>query len=203
MISIDIQNKLVDKYISYISHVCTNNKVSHSYLIELNDIENDFHFIISFVKMILFSCSYRDIESMDNSVFNLIDHNKYPDFRIIEPDGTYIKKNQLIDLQMDFNNKSLFDNKRIYVIKYADRLNLSASNTILKFLEEPVSDIIAILVTENRFKILETIQSRCQILSLKNDNINFDKSISSELVNIFISPVLFFKKYNYFLNNSF
>ena len=201
MISIDIQNKLVDKYISYISHVCTNNKVSHSYLIELNDIENEFHFIISFVKMILFSCSYRDIESMDNSVFNLIDHNKYPDFRIIEPDGTYIKKNQLIDLQMDFNNKSLFDNKRIYVIKYADRLNLSASNTILKFLEEPVSDIIAILVTENRFKILETIQSRCQILSLKNDNINFDKSISSELVNIFISPVLFFKKYNYFLNN--
>lgn len=203
MISIDIQNKLVDKYISYIDHVCTSKKVSHSYMIELNDCEKDFHFVISFVKMILFSCSYRDIESMDNSVFELIDHNNYPDFRIIEPDGSYIKKNQLLDLQIDFNNKSLFDNKRIYVIKYADRLNLSSSNTILKFLEEPAPDIIAILVTENRFKILETIQSRCQILSLKSDNINFDESIPSELVNIFTSPVLFFKKYNYFLKKYF
>ena len=95
MISMNIQNQLVDKYISYINHVCTNNKVSHSYLIELNDCEKDFHFVISFVKMILFSCSFRDIESMDNFVFNLIDHNNYPDFRIIEPDGTFIKKNKL------------------------------------------------------------------------------------------------------------
>ena len=38
---------------------------------------------------------------------------------------------------------------------------------------------------------------------MKNDNICFDESIPSELVNIFISPVLFFKKYNYFLNNYF
>ena len=203
MISNDVQNKLVDNFISYTSHVCTNNKVSHSYLIELNDCEKDFHYVISFVKMILFSCTYRDIDSMDKLVVDLIDHNNYPDFRIIEPDGSYIKKNQLIDLQNDFSNKSLFDNKRIYVIKYADQLNLSASNTILKFLEEPAPDIVAILVTENRFKIIETIQSRCQILSLKNDNICFDEAIPSELVNIFISPVLFFKKYNYFLNNYF
>ena len=198
MISNDVQNKLVDNFIFYTSHVCTNNKVSHSYLIELNDCEKDFHYVISFVKMILFSCTYRDIDSMDKLVVDLIDHNNYPDFRIIEPDGSYIKKNQLIDLQNDFSNKSLFDNKRIYVIKYADRLNLSASNTILKFLEEPAPDIVAILVTENRFKIIETIQSRCQILSLKNDNICFDESIPSELINIFISPVLFFQKYNYF-----
>lgn len=203
MISINNQNKLVDKYISYINHICTNNKVSHSYLIELNDCEEDFHFVIRFVKMILFSCNYNDIDTMDNSVFDLIDRNNYPDFRIIEPEGAFIKKNQLIDLQNDFSNKSLFGNKRIYVIKYADRLNLSSSNTILKFLEEPAPDIVAILVTENRFKLLETIQSRCQILSLKNEKINFDESIPFELVNIFIYPLDFFKKNNYFLKNYF
>jgi len=199
----DIQNIPVENYVSYIDYVCLNNKVSHAYLIELNDCEKEFSFVTSFVKMILFPCTFHEVKSTDNYVFNLIDKNNYPDFRIIEPDGSSIKKNQLIDLQIDFNNKSLFDNKRIYVIKYADKLNISASNTILKFLEEPEKDIVAILVTENRFKILDTIQSRCQILSLKSSSISLEEDFSSDLVNIFISPNLFFKKYNFYLNNYF
>ena len=49
-------------------------------------------------------------------------------------------------------------------------MNLQASNSILKFLEEPVDNIIAILVTNNINKVLTTIVSRCQVISLNKNN---------------------------------
>ena len=54
----DIQNIPVENYVSYIDSVCLNNKVSHAYLIELNDCEKEFSFVTSFVKMILFPCAF-------------------------------------------------------------------------------------------------------------------------------------------------
>ena len=54
----------------------------------------------------------------------------------------------------------------IYVIFEADKLNSSSANTILKFLEEPEQGIIAFLVTKNRYQVIDTLVSRCQILSL-------------------------------------
>ena len=40
---------------------------------------------------------------------------------------------------------------------------------MLKFLEEPEDDIVAILVTDSRYDLLDTIISRCQVLSLINN----------------------------------
>ena len=48
-------------------------------------------------------------------------------------------------------------------------LNVSSSNTLLKFLEEPEDGIVAILVTDSRYDLLNTIVSRCQVLTLKNN----------------------------------
>ena len=52
-------------------------------------------------------------------------------------------------------------------------MNSQASNSILKFLEEPVTNVIAILVTNNVYQLLDTIISRCQVISLKK---NIDKN---------------------------
>ena len=52
------------------------------------------------------------------------------------------------------------------------KMNKQASNSLLKFLEEPVEGIIAILITNNFNKILSTIVSRCQIVRL-NHTINY------------------------------
>ena len=43
-------------------------------------------------------------------------------------------------------------------------MNASAANSLLKFLEEPPGDFLAILETDSIGRILPTIQSRCQIL---------------------------------------
>ena len=80
-------------------------------------------------------------------------------------------------------------------------MNLFASNTLLKFLEEPVDDVIAILLTTNRYKIIDTVLSRCQILTIGTDR--FD-SVFNENMNKLITYVLngnrLFTNYNEILS---
>ena len=183
-------------YIDYINKIIENNKVSHAYLIEINDYDIDKKYIFDFIKMILCNISYEKLEKDNNNIINLIDNNDYPDIKIIEPEGSTIKKSQMIDLQKDYSNKSLLDGKRIYVVKEADKLNPASANTILKFLEEPEEDIIAILLTTNRYKIIETILSRCQILTLKENSIPIIEDDVFDLLKCVVYPSEFFIKYN-------
>lgn len=82
------------------------------------------------------------------------------------------KKRTTSKSSKEFTTKALIGNKRVYIIKQADRLNKSAANSILKFLEEPDNNIIAILITDNIYSVLTTIRSRCQILRLKSTDIS-------------------------------
>lgn len=160
-------------FVFQVDKIVQSNMISHAYIIQVKNYEEDFLLVKLFVKAIL--CNEKkkvnDIHSCNLcNVCNLIDSDNYPDLYIIEPDGKEIKKSQLLGLQKEFQNKSLLDNKRIYILKEADKLNESAANTILKFLEEPSENIIAILVTTNRYKMLETVLSRCQVLSIDSEN---------------------------------
>ena len=194
-------SKIKQNFINSINKIIMNHKVSHSYLIEVNDYDNDMVYIYHFIKMILCNIPYEEISSSDNPIISLIDHDNYPDIKIIEPDGAFIKKNQLLDLQKEYSNKSLLDGKRIYIIKNAERLNSSSANTMLKFLEEPEEDIIAILVTDNRYHVIETILSRCQTLTLKEDYYQFTCEDSIlDFLKCIIHPNVFFLRYNYYIN---
>ena len=163
--------EIANKYIE-------NKKISHAYLIEISDYEKDFSDVLDFVKMILCNCSREELKNDKSNIGNLIDNKNYPDLKIVEPDGQWIKKNQLLEVMDEFQNKSL---------------NLEAANTILKFLEEPEDNIIAILLTKNRFQVIETILSRCQILTLNNTNFNCEVSFNSRelLKKIFGSENIF------------
>ena len=187
-------------YIDYINKIIKNNKVSHAYLIELNNYEDDMKYIFDFIKMIICNIEYSELDK-ENNIIRLIDDNNYPDIKIIEPDGATIKKGQMIDLQKDYSNKSLLDGKRIYVVKEADKLNPASANTILKFLEEPEEDIIAILLTQNRYKILETILSRCQILTIKENSMPIIEEDLYDLLKCVINPNDFYIKYSSIVND--
>lgn len=187
-------------YIDYINKIIKNNKVSHAYLIELNNYEDDMEYIFDFIKMIICNIEYSKLDK-ENNIIRLIDDNNYPDIKIIEPDGATIKKGQMIDLQRDYSNKSLLDGKRIYVVKEADKLNPASANTILKFLEEPEEDIIAILLTQNRYKILETILSRCQILTIKENSMPIIEDDLYDLLKCVINPNDFYIKYSSIVND--
>ena len=104
----------------------------------------------------------------------MINDKCYPEIKIINPDGLWIKKEQLDEIQKEFSTKAVFGTKKIYIINEADKMNSSAANSILKFLEEPVPNIIAILVTNNIYQLLDTIISRCQVISLRKNKLNFE-----------------------------
>lgn len=146
-----------------------NNKLSHAYLIETNNYEEKDDLILNFIKEIFSNIYIKNGHAHDiTNIHTLIDNNTFSDFIIIEPDGAWIKKDQILELQEKFKTTSYMGGPRIYWIKQADKLNKQASNSLLKFLEEPDGNIIAILEVCNRSQILETLLSRCRVYSLNN-----------------------------------
>ena len=154
--------KLMDKIIK-------NNTVSHAYLIDTNNYQYKDELVLEFVKALLCK-EHTFLNECHSSICDRIEKNIYSEFKLIEPDGMWIKKEQLLDLQKEFKYKSVESNRKVYVIKNAERMNASSSNTILKFLEEPEENIIAILVSDNIHQLLDTIVSRCQIITLANQD---------------------------------
>ena len=60
--------------------------------------------------------------------------------------------------------KSFEGGHKIVIIWMADKLNIAASNKLLKLLEEPTDKTVFILISENEEDIIQTIRSRCQVL---------------------------------------
>ncbi len=193
-----------DNYIKLIDNIISNNRVSHAYLVEVNNYEEDLKYIYDFIKMILCNISYEELKKNEEKIIHLIDEGNYPDITVISSDTGVINKSLIIDLQKEYSNKSLLGGKRIYIIKEAEKLNGYSANTILKFLEEPEEDIIAFLVTDSRYHVLETILSRCQVLSLKDENKSyyFDNNFI-DFFDCIINPNSFFIKYNHYMNDVF
>lgn len=148
------------------------NKLSHAYLIESNGYSKKIEFALSFAKYLLCPNHHLTIPNEYCNICSKEDINNILDIKIIKPDGMWIKKSQLENLQEEFGKKAIDGNKKIYIITDADKLNASSANSILKFLEEPEEGIIAILLVDNLYQVLPTIVSRCQIIHLKNDIIN-------------------------------
>ena len=145
-------------------------RYSHAYLFELNGYSKGFDLARAFAKFLLCPNNYSNCENCNGcSQCTKIDTNNFLEFKIIDTDGQWIKKEQLEELQREFMNKSIVGNKKVYIINHAEKLNASSSNSILKFIEEPPEGIIAILLTDNMYQLLNTIISRCQIISFKKN----------------------------------
>ncbi|MBH9968567.1 DNA polymerase III subunit delta' [[Bacillus] enclensis] len=96
-----------------------------------------------------------------------VNHGNHPDLHLVEPDGLSIKKEQIKSLQEEFSKTGVESKKKIYIIVHSDKMTANAANSLLKFLEEPLADATAILITENIHRMLPTILSRCQTISFK------------------------------------
>ena len=149
-----------------------NNKLSHAYLFDSNGNSDVYDIVLSFTKMIITSNIANETEK--NNICMRIDDGNYVDVKVIEPDGMWIKKDQLLDLQSEFSKKSIEGSKKVYIIKSADKMNIQTANSILKFLEEPIDEIIAILVVDNINLMLPTIISRCQVIKLNKKPLSLD-----------------------------
>lgn len=153
-----------------------NNMLSHAYLIDDNDSGESLNIVKSFIKAILCDYDHTEIDKCGCQSCRLIDNDSYPEIKIINPDGMYIKKGQLLELQQEFSRAPVYGKKRIYIICECEKMRVEAANAILKFLEEPNNDIIAFLITNSFDNVISTIVSRCQIIKLNNSKNNIKEN---------------------------
>ncbi|MFC7441262.1 DNA polymerase III subunit delta' [Laceyella putida] len=91
-----------------------------------------------------------------------IAHGNHPDVVMIKPDGNVIKIAQVRELQTKFKYSARQGFTRVAILEQADKMRDETANSLLKFIEEPASPMMVILITENLSDLLPTIQSRCQ-----------------------------------------
>lgn len=151
--------------------ITTKKKVGHAFLFNVDD-SYDTSLAINFIKEILKNdVANADTDDSQYEKFSYqLDNNIFPDLMIIKSFDKVIKKEQILNIKSEMKEKSINSGKQFYIIEYAENLNLSSANALLKFLEEPDDEIIAILVTKNINKVISTIVSRCQIVNLNHYN---------------------------------
>ena len=74
----------------------------------------------------------------------------------------YISIDDIRDLSKRFSLSSTDNSYKVCIVDTTEDLNISASNSLLKILEEPPNKTLFILVSNNQQAILPTILSRCQ-----------------------------------------
>lgn len=151
--------------------ITTKKKVGHAFLFNVDD-SYDTSLAINFIKEILKN-DVVDADTGDSQYEKFsyqLDNNTFPDLMIIKSFDKVIKKEQILNIKSEMKEKSINSGKQFYIIEYAENLNSSSANALLKFLEEPDDEIIAILVTKNINKVISTIVSRCQIVNLNHYN---------------------------------
>lgn len=114
-----------------------------------------------------------------------IQGGNHPDVHIIVPDGASLKIDQIRALQKEMTMRAVEAGRKVYILQHVDRMTTQAANSLLKFLEEPPSGVVAILLTENSHSVLPTILSRCQILPFSPLSVD---SIAKQLVAEGIAP---------------
>lgn len=139
-------------------------RLAHAYLFE-GDNGTGKHEMSTWLAKTIF-CENRQANEPCYQCINClrIEMNEHPNVQTISPDGQSIKVNQIRQLQAEFSKSGFERRHQVFIIQQAEKMNPSAANSLLKFLEEPPGSFLAILETDSVGRILPTIQSRCQIV---------------------------------------
>lgn len=101
-----------------------------------------------------------------------IESNAFNDLLILDGSESLIKKEDILKLQEQFSKTALEKmGKKFYILNEIDNASASALNSLLKFLEEPSGDsTYAILMSTHPERLLDTIISRCQLLTFNTSD---------------------------------
>ena len=143
-------------FIEYLELCVREKKLSHAFLVETNNQEELLNKIYNLLKH-------------ENLVAKLkIENNT--DIAVIEPENNIIDKDKILNIQNKFLTMSFNNTLKVYFIKSAEKMNLSASNKLLKFLEEPNENIIGILFTKTNMDDPEIQEITDNLKKLINNN---------------------------------
>jgi DNA polymerase-3 subunit delta' len=98
-----------------------------------------------------------------------IENMQHPDLSVLQADriGGILRVEQVRELQRSLSLAPYQSRYRIAILLRFEEANPSASNALLKTLEEPPPHVVLILTTESGERLLPTIVSRCEMLRLR------------------------------------
>jgi len=169
----DLQMKQPD-IINFLTKSLQDDRLVHAYLFFGGNHSEKIATAKYFAKLVL---------GNDEVTANLVDNNEHANVITIRPDGKNIKKEQIVFLKTEISKKSIENKSKIYVIDGADKMSISAANSLLKFLEEPAPNIHIILIAQSKEVLLPTITSRTVNLNFKGQAAA-DFEVSSEMMDI-------------------
>jgi len=178
--------------INYLQTVIKNKRLNHAYLFYGADGLGKSLMAENFIKSIYCTVS---TERPCNSCPSCrqINQHSYSDIIYIDkPEG---KKNisveQIREAKIKIQRSSFLGSYKIVLIPQAHTLSLSASNSLLKILEEPTSQTIFILTTSKLTNIPATILSRVQTIKfLPVADVEIDKYLKNQDINRQLSKEL-------------
>lgn len=105
-----------------------------------------------------------------------IERNEHPDVKIIlreirdpnfkkESKSQFIRIEQMRQMSSEAQFRPYIGRRRVFLIDEAEWLREDAASSILKTLEEPPDTSLLVLITSKPYALLETIRSRCLLLS--------------------------------------
>ncbi len=121
---------------------------------------------------------------------HLADVGTHPDItRVSALDGKkFLSVAQIRELRANAFVKAHQASHRVFIIEDAHRMNEQAQNALLKVLEEPPASVVFILLVQSKTMLLDTIISRCVLLSLLAEK--SDDNPHLEAANKFIDLLL-------------
>ncbi|MGC9518338.1 MAG: DNA polymerase III subunit delta' [Desulfuromonadaceae bacterium] len=142
-------------------HAFTHNKLAHAYL--FSGIEGIGKRLMALALARLIFC----LEGTGCGHCNpcrRIDHNNHPDLHLLEPEGQFIKIEQIRTLQKNLSFRPLEAPRHFVLMDQAERMHPGAANALLKTLEEPPDNTIFVLLSAHPDALPDTVRSRCQTL---------------------------------------
>lgn len=157
------------KVVQLLENSLKKDRLSHAYLFEGEQGTKKFDTAIYFAQMLL--CKEEENKPcLVCKNCKRIKQGIHPNVYVVEPQNNTIRKQQIQDLQTEFAKTGVEPGKKVYIIKDIDTINISAANSLLKFLEEPYPGIHGILTTNNISRMLPTIVSRSQVVQFSSLN---------------------------------
>lgn len=147
--------------IEQLQTIVNEQKLSHAYLMEGIQRGELKSLALTFASLIL--CH-------DDTCRARVSQHNYADFFWLETDEQTIKKEMIEEILHRMNQKPIEGEFKVYVIVDFDKVTVQGENSILKFLEEPPPNTIALLLTTRPNEILPTIHSRCQHLTVESED---------------------------------
>ncbi len=180
-----------DEDFSSLLNQLLNNQLSNSLLLIGNKGIGKYYFAIQIIEELI----KKNIASnLTNHHLSLIKNNSHPNIILVQKEidektkklRNFITIEQIRKLNQFSLKTSVVENiPKFIIIDSADHMNVNASNSLLKILEEPKINTYFFLISHQPSLLLPTIKSRCLKVNLPNHNYdNFSNIIKISNTNI-------------------